>query len=137
MNYTELSQAIQDYTENDETSFVNNIPTFVKQAEERIKRAVIIPELRKNVTTTFVASDKYLNTPSDFLAVFSIAAVNGSGDYEFLLPKDVNFIREAYASGSTEGLPQYYALFDYDFFIFGPTPDTNYTVELHYYYDTP
>lgn len=137
MNYTELSQAIQDYTENDETSFVSNIPTFVKQAEERIKRAVIIPELRKNVTTSFVSSDKYLNTPSDFLAVFSIAVVNGSGDYEFLLPKDVNFIREAYTSASTEGLPQYYALFDYDFFIFGPTPDSAYTVELHYYYDTP
>jgi len=135
MNYTELSQAIQDYCENDETTFVSNIPVFVRQAEERINRAVQIPDLRKNVTANTTASNRFLAQPSDFLSVFSLAVINSDGDYEFLLPKDVNFIREAYPSQSTEGKPQYYGIFDDENFILAPTPDDNYDVQLHYYYD--
>ena len=143
MNYTELVQAIKDYTENQETTFVSQIPTFVRQAEERIYRSVMIPELRKNVTASTVAGNQYLARPSDFLAVFSIAVVDGSGDYNYLLDKDVNFIREAYPSSSTQALPQFYGQFDGDDsvgsgnFILGPTPDADYTVELHYYFDPP
>lgn len=143
MNYTELVQAIKDYTENEETTFVNQIPTFVRQAEERIYRSVMIPELRKNVTASTVAGNQYLARPSDFLAVFSIAVVDGSGDYNYLFDKDVNFIREAYPSSSTQALPQFYGQFDGDDtvgsgnFILGPTPDADYAVELHYYFDPP
>ena len=143
MNYTELVQAIKDYTENQETTFVSQIPTFVRQAEERIYRSVMIPELRKNVTASTSAGNQYLARPSDFLAVFSIAVVDGSGDYNYLLDKDVNFIREAYPSSSTQALPQFYGQFDGDDtlgsgnFILGPTPDAAYTVELHYYFDPP
>lgn len=137
MNYSELSQAIQDYCENDETTFVSQIPTFVRQAEERINRAVQIPDLRRNVTGNLTASNRFLTQPSDFLSVFSIAVIDGDGDYEFLLPKDVNFIREAYPSTSTTGKPQYYAIFDDESFILAPTPDSNYNVQLHYYYDPP
>lgn len=143
MNYTELVQAIKDYTENEETTFVNQIPTFVRQAEERIYRSVMIPELRKNVTASTSSGNQYLARPSDFLAVFSIAVVDGSGDYNYLLDKDVNFIREAYPSSSTQALPQFYGQFDGDDtvgsgnFILGPTPDADYTVELHYYFDPP
>jgi len=148
MNYSELTQAIQDYTENQETSFVSLIPTFVQQAEQRIFRTVMIPELRKNVTGTLTSGNQYLARPSDFLSVLSLAVVDGSGDYSYLLDKDVNFIREAYPSSSTQGLPKYYGIFDGDVFsggsetgsgnfILGPTPDSGYTVELHYYYDPP
>lgn len=137
MNYTQLVQAIQDYTENDETTFVSQIPTFVKQAEERINRAVQIPDLRRNQTGNLTASNRFLAQPSDFLSVFSLAVIDGNGDYEFLLPKDVNFIREAYPSVSTTGKPQYYGIFDDEAFILAPTPDDSYTVQLHYYYDPP
>lgn len=135
MNYTQLVQAIQDYTENDETTFVAQIPTFVRQAEERINRAVQIPDLRRNVTGTLTASNRFLAQPSDFLSVFSLSVIDGDGDYEFLLPKDVNFIREAYPSQSTTGKPQYYGIFDDESFILAPTPDDSYSVQLHYYYD--
>lgn len=143
MNYATLVDAITDYTENLETSFVAQIPRFVQQAEERIYRSVMIPELRKNATASTVAGNQYLARPSDFLAVFSIAVVDGDGDYTYLLDKDVNFIREAYPSSSTQGLPKFYGQFDGDDtvgsgnFILGPTPDANYTVELHYYFDPP
>ena len=143
MNYTELVAAIQDYTQNEETSFVSNIPTFVEQAEERLNRSIMVPELRKNVTAATTNGDWYLARPEDFISVFSLAVVDSSGDYSFLIDKDVNFIREAYPASSTSGLPKYYAQFDGDFggesgnFILGPTPDDNYTVELHYYYDPP
>ena len=143
MNYAELVQAITDYTENLETSFVSQIPHFVEQAEERIYRSVMIPELRKNVTASMSAGNQYLARPSDFLSVFSIAVVDGDGDYTYLLDKDVNFIREAFPRSSTQGLPQYYGQFDGDDtvasgnFILGPTPDASYTVELHYYFDPP
>jgi len=134
MNYSELVQAIQDYTENDETTFVNQIPRFVKQTEERIARAVLVPNLRRNVTGTLTASNRFLSTPSDFLAVFSIAVIDGDGNYSYLLNKDVNFIREAYDETATEGEPVYYGLFDDGSFILGPTPDQAYNVQLHYYY---
>jgi hypothetical protein len=141
MNYTQLVQSIQDYTQNEETSFVSNIPNFVQQAEERINRSIMIPELRKNATASTTTDNKYLARPSDFLAVFSLAVIDGDGDYTYLLDKDVNFIREAYPSASTTGLPLYYSQFDGDStgtegnFILGPTPDASYDVELHYYYD--
>jgi hypothetical protein len=143
MNYTELTQALQDYLETSETSFVSNIPTFVQQAEERIYRSVQIPELRKNATASTTAGNQYLARPSDFLSVFSIAVVDALGNYSYLYDKDVNFIREAYPGPSTQGLPKYYAQFDGDQtgsqgnFILGPTPAAAYTVELHYYYDPP
>jgi hypothetical protein len=114
MNYTQLVQSIQDYTQNEETSFVSNIPNFVQQAEERINRSIMIPELRKNATASTTADNKYLARPSDFLAVFSLAVIDGDGDYTYLLDKDVNFIREAYPSASTTGLPLYYSQFDGD-----------------------
>jgi hypothetical protein len=141
MNYTQLVQSIQDYTQNEETSFVSNIPNFVQQAEERINRSIMLPELRKNATASTTKDNKYLARPSDFLAVFSLAVIDGDGDYTYLLDKDVNFIREAYPSASTTGLPLYYSQFDGDStgtegnFILGPTPDDDYDVELHYYYD--
>lgn len=144
MNYTQLTQALQDYLETQETSFVSNIPTFVRQAEERICRSVQIPELRKNVTGSLTSGNPYLARPTDFLSVFSLAIIDGSNDYMYLYDKDVNFIREAYPRASTTGLPKYYAQFDGDSstsptgnFILGPTPNANYAVELHYYYDPP
>jgi hypothetical protein len=144
MNYAQLTQALQDYLETTETSFVSNIPTFVQQAEERIYRSVQIPELRKNVTGTVTSGNQYLARPTDFLSVFSLAVIDGSGNYSYLYDKDVNFIREAYPGPSTSGLPKYYAQFDGDQtgvtqgnLILGPTPNANYNVELHYYYDPP
>ena len=141
MNYSELVQAIQDYTQNEETSFVSNIPTFVQQAEERINRSIMLPELRKNATASTLTGNKYIARPSDFLSVFSFAVVDAAGEYSYLIDKDVSFIREAYPSASTQALPKYYAQFDGDAsgtegnFILGPTPDAAYAVELHYYYD--
>jgi hypothetical protein len=141
MNYSALVQAIQDYTQNEETSFVSNIPTFVQQAEERINRSIMLPELRKNATATMTAGNKYVARPSDFLSVFSFAVIDAAGDTTYLLDKDVSFIREAYPSSGTQAIPKYYAQFDGDYgtdegnFILGPTPDANYDIELHYYYD--
>ena len=146
MNYSELTQAIQNYTENDETTFVSQIPTFVEQAEELINRTVMIPELRKNATASTTQNSPYVARPSDFLAPFSFAVIDGSGNYTFLIEKDVNFMREAYPNQvTTTGLPKYYSEFDGDFaatsspgnFILGPTPDLSYNVQLHYYYDPP
>jgi hypothetical protein len=144
MNYTQLTQALQDYLESSETSFVSNIPTFVRQAEERIYRTVMIPELRKNVTGSLTSGNKYLARPSDFLAVFSLAVIDSTGAYQYLIDKDVNFIREAYPYPATSGVPRYYAQFDGDTaspsfgnFILGPTPNQSYEAELHYYYDPP
>ena len=144
MNYTQLSDAIQAYTENTEANFIAEIPVFVQQAEQRIYNNVQFPSLRKNVTGTTTSGNKYLGCPSDFLAVYSIAVVDGtltSGTYEYLLNKDVNFIRQAYPQADDTGLPRYYALFGAQTndvnelaFILGPTPDATYPVELHYYY---
>jgi len=151
MNYAALSAAIQDYTQNYETEFVANIPVFVQQAEQRIYNSVQFPSLRKNVTGSVSASNKYLSCPNDFLSVYSLAVITGvtggnlnTGSYEYLLNKDVNFIRQAYPSPNDTGTPKYYALFgptvsgavisDELSFILGPTPDAAYDVELHYYY---
>ncbi len=144
MTYTELVAEIQAYTQNYESDFVASIPTFVDQAETRIYNTVQIPALRKNVTGITTGGNKYLSCPGDFLSVFSIAVIDGSGDYEYLLNKDVNFLRAAYPNPNDEGLPKYYALFgptvasniitDELSFILAPTPDAAYDVELHYYY---
>ena len=144
MNYTALSNAIQAYTENTETDFVANIPVFVTQAEQRIYNSVQFPSIRKNVTGSMTTSNKYLQCPSDFLAVYSLAVINASGEYEYLLNKDVNFIRQAYPQPTDTGIPKYYALFGPQSsnaaeltFILGPTPDASYSSELHYYFYPP
>ena len=141
MNYVQLYQAVQDYAESSEQLFVENISTFVRQAEERIYNTVQLPSLRKNVTGVFSASNQYLSLPNDYLSTFSIAAIKPNGEYEYLLNKDVNFIREAYPQSTDTGLPKYYALFGSQYnntnelsLIVGPTPDANYNVEMHYYY---
>jgi len=134
MNYTQLVQAIKDYTESTETSFVSHIDEIIKQSEKKIYNEVQLPYLRKNVTGNATLGNKYVQTPSDFLAVYSMSIIDGSSDQHFLLNKDVNFIREAYANASTQAQPKYYALFDHNTFILGPTPDSAYSVELHYYY---
>jgi hypothetical protein len=142
MNYVQLYQAIQDYSENTESLFVSNISTFVQEAEERIYNSVQIPSLRKNVTGTVTASNKYLSCPNDYLSTYSMAVIdNTTGAYTYLLNKDVNFIREAYPTPTSTGLPKYYALFGSQYsnanelsFIMGPTPDASYNVELHYFY---
>lgn len=132
MNYTQLSDAIKAYTQNYETDFVASIPTFVQQAEQRIFNTVQLPVSRKNSISTTASSVQYLTLPPDFLSVFSIALVGGTGGYEYLLVKDVNFIREAFPFPGTVGKPRYYAMFDVDSLILGPTPDAIYTIELHY-----
>jgi hypothetical protein len=141
MNYVQLYQAIQDYSENTESLFVNNIPRFVMEAEDRVYNSVQIPSLRKNVTGALTASNKYLSCPDDYLSTYSIAVVDTDGSYKYLLNKDVNFIREAYPIPTSTGLPKYYALFGSQYsnanelsFILGPTPDSSYTTELHYFY---
>lgn len=142
MNYTELSQAIQDYTENTETSFVTNIPTFVRQAEEKILRTVLIPELRKASTGATLANSQYLARPSDMIAVYSIALEDADGNWAYLLNKNVTFIKEAFPA-SNVSTPRYYAQFvggttlTPGFFILGPTPDQAYNVQINYYYDPP
>jgi hypothetical protein len=130
--YDELKQAIQDYTENTETTFVNNLDTFIKNAEERILKIAQLEVFRKNQSGTLTASNKYLAVPNDYLASFSVCITNGSTK-EFLLFKDVNFVQSFNPSGAT-GVPRYYAQFDIDNFILGPVPDSNYNVELHYFY---
>jgi len=145
VNYSQLSTLIQDYCESTETSFVANIPTFVQLAEERIYNSVQIPAIRKNVTGTTTINYQYLELPTDWLSTFSLAVIDpDTGEYEYLLNKDVNYIREAYPTPADTGLPQYYAIFgptvsnsvvsDELTFILGPTPDAPYVAELHYYY---
>jgi len=145
MTYTELSNAIQAYTENISSDFVTQIPVFVTQAEQRIYNSVQFPSLRKNMTGVMQSGNKYLSAPDDFLSVYSLAVIDADGNYEYLLNKDVNFIRQAYPNPTTDtGTPKYYALFgpkvvsgvisDELSFILGPTPDANYSVELHFYY---
>jgi len=144
VNYTQLSDALVAYTENTSTEFATQIPVFVQQAEQRIYNSVQFPSLRKNVTGTIAVNTPYLSCPTDFLAVYSMAVIDGTGAYEYLLNKDVNFIRQAYPSPADTALPKYYALFGPTVsgavitnelsFILGPTPDAAYSVELHYYY---
>jgi hypothetical protein len=141
MNYVQLYQAIQDYVETTEQLFVDNISTFVRQAEQRIYNTVQLPPLRKNVTGTLTSGNKYLSAPLDYLSTFSLAVIRADGSYEYLLNKDVNFIREAYPNPTSTGVPKYYALFGSQYtltnelsFILGPTPDASYNAELHYFY---
>ena len=131
---TTLKQSIQDWTENDETTFVNELDFFIKNAEERIFKLVDLDYFRKNVTGTMTASNKFLQKPSDYLATYSLSYVNASNENVFLLQKDVNLIQEYTADPTTTGSPIYYASFDVDNFIVAPTPSTNFAVELHYYY---
>jgi hypothetical protein len=133
MNYSELTDAIKDYSNNTETNFVAAIPTFIKQAEQRVYRSVNLPVNRKNVAGNMTDGNAYLAMPSDFLFPFSLS-ITSSSNQIFLLNKDANFIRSTYPNASTEGTPKYYGVFDTDTFIIGPTPDANYVTELHYYY---
>jgi hypothetical protein len=159
VTYTELFTAVKNYLQNDfptntwtnvagsgviTSDGTNQIDFFIQQAEERIYNTVQIPALRKNVTGVTTGGNQYLSCPTDFLSVFSMAVIDGDNNYEYLLNKDVNFIRAAYPNPNDEGLPRYYALFgptvvsstitDELSFILGPTPDAAYNVELHYYY---
>ncbi len=144
MNYTELKAAIIAYTDNQDPAFEAEVPLFVKQAEQRIFNMVQFPSLRKNVTGSTTDNNKYLACPADFLSVYSLAVVKADGSYEYLLNKDVNFIRQAYPSPNDKALPKYYALFGPQSndvneltFILGPTPDATYGAELHYFYYPP
>lgn len=135
MNYTQLVDLVKQYTQNEETSFVANIPVFVQLAEERIYNAVFIPAIRKNQIGTLTPTNKYLTLPADWLANFSLAVITPVTNAQtFLIDKDVNFIRECYPDPDDVGVPKYYAIFDKNTLILGPTPDSNYQVELHYYY---
>tara|TARA_B100000674_G_scaffold222223_1_gene182261 strand:- start:6 stop:653 length:648 start_codon:yes stop_codon:yes gene_type:complete len=131
--FATLKTAIQDYTDNSETVFVNNLSNFIKAAEEKIFKSIDLDIFRKNVTSAFTASDAFLSVPSDYLASFSLQ-ITSSGSESFLLQKDVNYLREYTPASSTTGLPKYYARFDTNNFIVAPTPDSNYTLELHYYF---
>jgi hypothetical protein len=156
MNYQELFSQIQTYTENQfpdtfvqvttsgsqtNVNAITQINTFIQQAEARIYNSVQIPSLRRNVTGSLTANNKYLACPNDYLSTYSIAIIDASGNYEYLLNKDVNFIRQAYPNPADTGIPRYYALFGSRLndpnelsFILGPTPDAIYTAELHYFY---
>lgn len=135
MNFTQLSNAIQSYVESTEQYFVDNIPNFVQLAEERVYNAVQIPAIRKNVIGNFTSGDHYLALPEDYLASFSLAVIDANGNYEYLIDKDVNFIRQSYPNATTDtGIPRYYSQFQPYTYLIGPTPDSSYQTELHYYY---
>mgnify|MGYP003112534898 FL=1 len=131
--FATLKTAIQDYTDNSETTFVNNLSIFIKESEERILKNVQLSLFRKNSTGSTTSSNKYLAMPSDFLAPFSLSVLSSSA-HEFLEFKDVNFIQTFTPNPATTGTPRYYAIFDVSNFILAPTPDSTYTAELHYYY---
>jgi hypothetical protein len=152
MNYATLFETIKGYVENDfpDTSWTGSdgsstvtltsteqINTFIEEAEQRIYNTVQFLDLRKNVTGNVTSGNKYLSVPSDWLANFSLAVIDGDGNYSYLLNKDVNFIRESFPNPNDEGLPTHYAFFDENSYILGPTPDDNYEVELHYFYYPP
>ena len=132
--YAQLKTAIQDYTENSETSFVNNLSTFITQAEERILKSVQLSLFRKNVSGGMTNANRFLACPSDYLAPFSLSFVDASGDHVFLDFKDPDYVQSFNPDATTVGLPRYYAVFDVDNFILGPTPNAAYDVELHYFY---
>ena len=134
LNYAQLVVQIQDYTEN--TFTTTDINNFIRQAEQRIYNTVQLPALRKNVTGTLSIGNKYLAMPTDWLSTFSLAVINTANEYSYLLNKDVNFIRQSFPDTDSDfyGEPQYYAVFDNATFIVGPTPDANYSSELHYFY---
>jgi hypothetical protein len=152
VNYAQLFETIKGYVENDfpNTSWSDSagtgtvtltskeqVDTFIQEAEQRIFNTVQLLDLRKNVTGNVTSGNKYLSVPSDWLANFSLAVIDGDGNYEYLLNKDVNFIRQAYPNPNDTGLPYCYAYFDENSYILGPTPDANYQVELHYFYYPP
>ena len=148
MNYSQLFETIKSYVENDfpDTSFVGSsgdsitltsteqVNTFIKQAEQKVYNSVQILDLRRNVTGSVSGNNQYLTVPEDWLANFSLAIIDSAGVYSYLLNKDVNYIREAFPNPSVTGKPTHYALFDQNSYIVGPTPDTEYTAELHYFY---
>jgi len=142
VNYEQLFNTIQAYSQNTESTFVAYIPTFIQECEERVYNSVQFPSLRKNVTGSLTASNPYLSLPNDYLATFSLAIINPTtGNYSYLLNKDVNYIREAYPNPNSTGTPFHYALFGNQFsnpnelsLIIGPTPDMSYGAELHYFY---
>jgi hypothetical protein len=132
--YAQLKQAIQDYTENDETSFVSNLPLFIRQAEERILKNVQLSLFRKNVQGAATISNPFLAVPPDYLAAFSLSMRGDNGDRFFLEFKDSSFLRSYTPDSTTIGAPRYYAVFDINNFLLAPTPDVAYTAELHYFY---
>ena len=149
MNYAELFETIKGYVENDfpNTSWTGSdgssvvtltsaeqINTFIQEAEQRIYNTVQLLDLRKNVTGNVTSGNKYLSVPTDWLANFSLAIIDATGRYEYLLNKYVRFIRQSFPNPSTTGIPTHYAYFDENSYILGPTPDANYAVELHYFY---
>ena len=149
MNYAELFETIKGYVENDfpNTSWTGSdgssavtltsteqINTFIQEAEQRIFNTVQLLDLRKNVTGSITSGNKYLSVPTDWLANFSLAVIDATGRYEYLLNKDVSYIRQSFPNPSTTGIPTHYAYFDENSYILGPTPDANYAVELHYFY---
>ena len=131
--YTSLKQAIQDYTDNDESVFVSQLDSFIQSTEERILKTAPLEVFRKNASATITSSNKYVPKPSDWLYTYSLS-VQPSGATKFLLNKDVNFIQEYWPDPTQTGEPKYYADFDVDNFIVAPTPDSAYTAELHYFY---
>ena len=131
--FTQLKTAIQDYVDNTETTFVNHLSDFIKASEERIFKNVDLELFRKNVTSSMTSSDKFLTIPDDYLSSFSLQ-ITTAGSEGFLLQKDVNFLQEAFDGSASTGLPRYYAVFDINNFIVAPTPNSNYAIELHYYY---
>ena len=132
--YTTLKTAVQDYLDSTETSFVTNLPTFITTTEERIFKSVQLDDFRKNQVGNLTASGAYLECPTDYLAPFSLAVIDSSSNYNYLLLKQVSFIRDYSPNASTTGLPKYYAEFDNNTFMVAPAPDSAYEVELHYYY---
>lgn len=133
MNYAQLVAEIQSYVENQFAT--EDIDTFIRQTEQRVYNQIQLPALRKNVIGLIAANNKYLSCPTDWLATYSVAVIDPlTGEYEYLLNKDVNFIREAFPFPLVSGKPTHYAQFDQNTFILGPTPSTNYNVELHYFY---
>lgn len=137
MNYATLVALLQDYTQNSSTEFVAAIPDIVKLAEDRIYQSVQIPALKRNATSNFIFGNKYLASPSDFLAVYSIAVKSDTGVYSYMLEKEVGYINEAFPDPSATGVPRFYALFNADTFVVSPTPNDYYEVELHYFYEPP
>jgi len=131
--FAQLKTAIQDFSENTETSFVTNLPVFIRAAEERIFKLVDLENFRKNVSASMTTSNRFLQAPPDFLASFSLS-IEVSSSKKFLLQKDVNFLQEYWPNSSLTGEPEFYALFDDSNFLIAPTPDSGYSVELHYYY---
>ena len=139
MNYTELKAQIWEYLQTDDTGLGGLTDTIIRQAEERIVRSVQLPYFRKNVTGNATSGNQYLAAPSDFLSPYSVAVIDTDGSQTYMLPKDVAFIREAYpqptpALGATQ-VPKYYAIFDENTLLLGPTPTSSYGIELHYYYE--